>query len=83
MTDCSAQVASGFHPQLPVVTISDAPESSSDGGVLLHAWMTAGADAFQGVAVLDLSTFWTIRSSSSMTLVGEAEVRRVLLNSFG
>jgi hypothetical protein len=35
MTECSAHVAFDFHPQLPVVTTCDAPESSSDGGVLL------------------------------------------------
>jgi hypothetical protein len=35
MTDCSAQVVLGFHPDLPIVVRCDAPESSSDGGVLL------------------------------------------------
>jgi hypothetical protein len=35
MTDRSAHVALDFHPQLPIVTTCDAPESSSDGGVLL------------------------------------------------
>lgn len=35
MTDCSAQARLDFHPQLPIVVTCDAPESSSDGGVLL------------------------------------------------
>jgi DDE family transposase len=35
MTDCSPRIAFDFHPRLPIVTICDAPESSSDGGVLL------------------------------------------------
>lgn len=35
MTDRSAHVALDFHPRLPIMTICDAPESSSDGGVLL------------------------------------------------
>jgi hypothetical protein len=35
MTDCSPRIAFDFHPRLPIVTSFDAPESSSDGGVLL------------------------------------------------
>jgi hypothetical protein len=35
MTDCSTQVVLGFHPNLPIIATCDAPESSSDGGVLL------------------------------------------------
>jgi hypothetical protein len=52
MTECSAHVAFDFHPQLPVVTTCDAPESSSDGGVLLlraldeRLGLTAGFAAY-------------------------------------
>ena len=35
MTECIAQEALPFHPQLPVVVRFDAPEISSDGGALL------------------------------------------------
>jgi hypothetical protein len=35
MTDCSPQVVLDCHPLLPIVATCDAPESSSDGGVLL------------------------------------------------
>jgi hypothetical protein len=34
MTDCT-QLALGFHPRFPVEVVFDAPETSSDGGVLL------------------------------------------------
>ncbi len=34
-TDCKPQVAFGFHRQLPVEAVFDAPEVSSDGGLLL------------------------------------------------
>ena len=35
MTECSAQLCLGFHPQLAVRLAFDAPEVSSDGGVVL------------------------------------------------
>jgi len=35
MTECTAQVAFGFHPSQPIVVRMDGPDSSSDGGALL------------------------------------------------
>lgn len=35
MMECSAQLAFGFHPQLPIRVDFDAPEISSDAGALL------------------------------------------------
>lgn len=35
MTECSAQLSFGFHPDQPIVASFDAPEISSDGGALL------------------------------------------------
>jgi DDE family transposase len=35
MTECIPQLRLGFHPVLPIVVDFDAPEVSSDGGLLL------------------------------------------------
>ena len=34
-TDCKPQLAFGYHPQLAIEVALDAPETSSDGGLLL------------------------------------------------
>ena len=35
MSECIPQLALGFHPTLPITVAFDAPQSSSEGGVLL------------------------------------------------
>ena len=48
MTECNAQIALGFHPQLAIEVGFDAPEISSDGGVIVLRQIDDGLGLTEG-----------------------------------
>lgn len=52
MTECSAQLRFGFHPQQPIEVSFDGPEISSDGGVLLLRQLDEDLGLTEGMARL-------------------------------
>ena len=49
MTECNAQIPLGFHPRLAIAVGFDAPEISSDGGVIVLRQIDDGLRLTEGL----------------------------------